>query len=70
MTEYSQKVVFKTSSGNEIVLVVPLRTDLEIKPTSELNLFKRNTQKDKTHWSLSNSLTLLMEFVVQMKLKM
>ena len=40
MTEYSQKVVFKTSSGNEIVLVVPLRTDLEIKPTSELNLFQ------------------------------
>ena len=40
MTDYSQKVVFKTSSGNEIVLDVPLRTDLEIKPTSELNLFQ------------------------------
>ena len=58
MTDYSQKVVFKTSSGNEIVLDVPLRTDFEIKPKSELNLFKRNTQQDyKTHCSLSNSLT-------------
>ena len=40
MTDYSQKLVFETSSGNEIVLYVPLRTDLEIKPTSELNLFQ------------------------------